>query len=266
MSALSEHDFRKIYSELGLVKDTGEIGNILRESCMKSHECWRALNPVNDDFGISNPWIGKQYHLSRILVLGINMNKCGNWNACSELVELARAELHEGKYKHFIQPNYRGTLFYYRIAHLGTAISQIMKGTFSGRVQGEAKDVAEGFDWVSYTNQIKCSPQSKRSKPSEEMWQNCGAHILRKELNILLPQIVIIFGRSDNYYYFCNRVFDKDSIQYFPDIDLAHFAIGNVNGRRVKILAIPHPSAINGRRDETYHSVHNSLYEIMRDQ
>lgn len=60
----------------------------------------------------------------------------------------------------------------------------------------EPKDVAAAFEWIAFTEHVKCAPRGGKSKPTVAMWERCGAHILREELLLLEPEHILVLGQS----------------------------------------------------------------------
>ena len=52
------------------------------------------------------------------------------------------------------------------------------------------------YDHFAFTNIIKCSPGSNRSKPTNEMWNKCS--YIKDEIELLKPDIIVAMG-NDSY-------------------------------------------------------------------
>jgi hypothetical protein len=260
----------QFYVEMNLIPPdySRKTNDPLRRNCSKGSECWKNIDLSDNGYGMIRPWIGKHYLESRTLVLGINMNDCGGLYALENLIDnednAARKALKAGQYKHFIdhEHNYNGTIFYYRLAHLGAVVEHLVKGTNPEALHGEASAVADGFDWIAYTNHVKCSPKGNRSKPSGSMWQNCGKHILRQELSLLRPRYIVVFGTGDNFHYLCQSVLWDETSADFSQIGKIKLAAGDYNGASLKVIGMPHPAA-PGAGDTAFHTAHEILSSIM---
>ncbi len=257
---LGANNFLSLYSDLGVV--VGPNGVPLHERCIHCQECWTGAKhrfPSGPDSHISYPWIGPEYLRSRLLVLGINMNSHGGLNAINKLVLSAQGQILNGKKKLFPdkKTGYRGGIMHHRVGCYSAIYLQS-----KGIIQSEAtkgmptkKCISESFNYISFTNQIKCSPDDEkrkkpskqRSKPTQEMWINCNKYILKKELSILLPKCVFIIGNSDNSEYFKNQILDS-GYKHTQRSGAVTYQKGSIDNRDIDIFVFPHPASKGGNK------------------
>lgn len=162
--------------------------------CPNRRECWKNTRSP-DNFrqaGISVPWIGRAYGRNRVLIVATNFNDWGgldaNWHECQE-----NQHAFENR-----RPGLGGRSFAdgaFRYANL--AIASIRgRGLPADWRHPDRKDLAPLIDTVAFLQAVKCSPGSARSNPTEAMRQRCPPFLLKRELAILRPRVVLLLGRS----------------------------------------------------------------------
>lgn len=230
---------------------------MLHVECPFAHECWRENErprladgsyDLDEWTRLPRPWIGPHFEKLRLLCLAVNMNEWGGRDACEKLVIDARDEIRAGRTRiHFNAPGYRGTYLYHRMGLYAAEIASA-KG-FRGFISDDKPShgqVAEIYDYLAYTNHVKCSPKnSERSKPTENMWKNCGGFILQREIYQLQPQVVLILG-IENHAYFTSKVVDSSSFIQTQSIRSVVVGKATLQGRNIDVVTVPHPSARNG--------------------
>lgn len=241
-----------IYRELG-------VEGPLHADCQFAGECWREEQRPRYDGSydlrewtrLPRPWIGPRFEELRLLCLGVNMNESGGRDECEKLVSEARKKIRKGfKKVHFDEaPAYAGTNFYYRMGAYAAEIAAA-NGLAGFRSDDEPNpshsQVADVYDYLAYTNHVKCSPHnSKRSEPTDKMWQNCGRFILRRELLCLEPRIVLILGSSRNHDYFTATVVDANSFVQTRLIGSVVIGQAKIDGRGLGLVTVPHPSVFS---------------------
>lgn len=246
----------KMYYESGFITEGGEPVS-LYQSCKYADYCWAALDerkPDNENVNwsyLSFPWIGENYYKHKILVLGINTNEGGGFEFNTQIITEARKELEKGRKRvnfGYVFPSgkkYVGTYLWHRIACYTKAVREALccdgDDIYDDRLRN-MDNIQEEYDHNSFLNHIKCSPEGGRSKPSAAMWKNCGAHVLKQELEILSPAYLVVLGVGDNIYYLINDVLAGDihEVNSRSDVKLyytRHF------GKPIKIIVVPHPSS-----------------------
>ena len=249
--------FRKIYSKLKLSDNNGTMLT-LHSDCPNCNSCWQNIQdrkPKNDGFWtVTRPLVGKKYNELKLLVVGINMNEYGSYEGAINLINWTKEEIGRGKIKMFVSDTYNGTFLFHRMGSYITAFvenANLISPTWKGHYP-ISNDIISSLDYVSYTNHIKCSPVGEKSKPTYPMWENCGNYILRKEIEILEPNKILVLGNSDNFYYLNKNVLDNQiSLKWKGKVGLGN---GLVNNKKVEITVVPHPASFGG-----------NSFQIMRD-
>lgn len=241
--------FKNIYlDDLNLGDKVSRKLKPLHDVCLHSKNCWKGLSTAHhqedERAKIYHPYIGEKYQDLKLLCLGINMNNYGGFDACDNLVKKARDEMENGAIKVRFGNNYKeysGTYLYHRMG----VYSKIIAEAFG---ISESLTHISAFDFIAYTNHVKCSPKNgKRSKPCWEMWNNCGDFILKKELEILQPNILLVLGKSDNYWWLNEKVFDKGCTEPpIPPLRRVRLVKTKLDGRDLKVIVMPHPSSNSG--------------------
>ena len=246
----------------------------LQNKCKFCDDCWSKIGhrkwtdevlknytdrdkPIN----ISFPWIGRFYEKYKILVIGVNMNGYGGYDAFKLLVDYAISELKVGKKKLFKSKDYPGTLYYHRLLSYASILLEkykIVEETKDGLFPNK-ETLIKTFDFISITNSIKCSPRGERGKPTNEMWNNCPTYILKEELKILKPKTVLILGKSDNYKYFKNNVLDELILEKRTNKIIS--GKGRLNSNELEYFIIPHPASFGG----TSPSILNDFKKIIKE-
>lgn len=251
----------KMYYDAGFITNEGEPVS-LHEGCKCAESCWAGIDerrPGNENMKwsyLSFPWIGQSYYKNKVAILGINTNEGGGFDFNTQIIAEARKELKAGKTRvnfGYVFPDgtkYVGTFLWHRIvcytkaihAALGCNednINEVMKKEDEFR---KLENIDAEYDRNAFLNHIKCSPLGERSKPSAAMWENCGAHILRNELDILSPNYLVVLGVGDNIYYLKNSVFNGDYEEISTTLDVKIYLTRHL-GKPLKIIALPHPSS-----------------------
>ncbi len=249
--------FKELYSEIGLIDEKGKILT-LHSTCKYCNNCWQDIEdrkPGNDGFWtITKPWVGKNYEKLKLLVVGINMNEYGSYDGAVNLVEQAKKEYELGYTKNFVSETYKGTFLFHRMTSYVNAIIEKESIYTPNWINSfpSKQDLIKSFDLFAYTNQIKCSPVGEKSKPTYQMWENCGNYILKNEINLLKPNKILVLGDSDNFSYLNNKVLDDTiHLKWKGNVGIGN---GYVNKNPIDIIVVPHPASFGG-----------NSYEIMND-
>lgn len=244
----------------------------LEKKCKFSRECWTGIedrmqnDDVEGDDGEEHfshlyiPWIGSKYDVIKLLVIGINMNNYGGYRAEEYLAEGATKEILEGHRKiRFGNPDYAGTFYWHRIPAyvvLFLEKEKLLTAKWEEDDFPSNEDVSLAFKYFAITNQIKCSPIGNRSKPTYQMWGNCGNFILREEIKIIKPHKILICGK-DNFDYFNKNVLDKPC--NLKQYNLAYKGFGEINSQLIEIYKVPHPTSFGGNSVEIMYSLKNAI-------
>lgn len=240
------HHLMQMYENLGVVSN--HIPLPLCQACSHHQDCWKDnehRKPVDQDnihwSHVSLPWIGQKYHTFRIAVIGINPYEAGGLDFYPKLIPQARAEMASGKIKvNFNHPGYAGTVLWHRI---GRYASQTILKFVNDDDPLTFSDLShiDAYDYISFTNHVKCSPIGDRSQPTQAMWGNCHS-ILKDELAILAPTILLVLGSSDNIYYLLENVVDEKA-SLIDETKYVRLYLGKLHDRNIGIINVPHPAA-----------------------
>lgn len=224
-----------IYINKGLLGNNSEFKS-LGDSCKNCESCWQGIDTSLDEgYGIYLPWIGDNYAKERILVLGINLNGLGDLDAQINLAIDAKLELDEGRKKIFKSEDYGGTPYWYVLPKY---IIHILK--LHGIL---VDDLSNALDYIAVTNSIKCTIKRERAIPTQNMWNNCPNHILNQEIEVLKPKLILILGKSDNYWNFKISVAEIIEEHLVGSFILGKCKVGSIIS---KFIVTPHPTAFGG--------------------
>jgi len=249
-----DSEFLKLYTDLGFISGDRQC-RLLYKSCKFGDKCWaEAINRKPEDSieqgRIYRPWVGSEYDNLKLLVIGINMNEYGEYDAMYKLAETAADQIRRGYRRLFRNKNYKGSTLWHRMGCYAAAIANEYRlFQFECMPDGyPAPDaIIASYKYIAFTNHIKCSPRDERSKPTDGMWQYCGGHVLLRELNILRPSIILILGISKNQWSSGIMLGQSQNIAWqIVGAGRSRISASNLlnDGIRIKILAVPHPSAI----------------------
>lgn len=240
------HHLLQMYAGLGVVSNNTPLP--LCETCGHHQECWQGnehrkpLDQGNIHWShVSLPWIGTKYNTFRIAVIGINPYEAGGLEFYPKLIPQAREEMAGGRIKvTFNHPGYAGTVLWHRI---GLYASQTILNFVNDDDPLTFPDLShvDAYDWIAFTNHVKCSPIGDRSKPSQAMWENCHS-ILKKELGILAPKIMIVLGTGDNFHYLNKNVLDETP-SLLDETKSVRLYVGKLHSKTIGIINVPHPAA-----------------------
>lgn len=172
------------------------------------------------------PWVGNQYcetkTYPKILFVGINMNR-----PTKECADLRNFINDTEVQKTFLLGN---GLY----GFMPTLIKQIF------RLENKELSARELYEYFAVTNIIKCSPNTDRSRPADEMWNRCS--FIRDEIKLLEPDLVVAMG--DDCY---KHIIEKYDSQQIKNIDLTeglkeYIAKVEINSKITSIIKIDHQS------------------------
>lgn len=174
--------FKTLYQQMGIYEGP------LHETCPKAGECWRGASDryqEGEKSFISAPWVGDKYPGVGLLFLGTNLNDFGGFGAIEWCVNDALSKDSRDK-----------TSIYLWAPILGGIIVERLSKMRMSREDTDYKKIPQEtmrtvYDYIAFTNIIKCSPKGDRSNPTRNMWPNCASHILSEELRILKPKYII---------------------------------------------------------------------------
>lgn len=233
-------------------RSQGILDTPLQNTCKHCASCWKGIearkwDSASEAARIYLPYIGEKYEEARILCLGINMNEFGGLWAESNLAAMARQRIIEGKRRiRFDNPNYAGTFFWHRVP-VYVSIELIRLGIQSESLTQEdfpsKENIAGSFDYFAISNSVKCSPIGEKSVPTESMFSNCTTHILKDEIRILKPRVILVLGNSANRGALKNAIEGEIAWEQFKNIFLGKvFSPEGI----VEVICMPHPTSFSG--------------------
>jgi hypothetical protein len=232
---------RALYLDAGLL--VGDSPTYVADCCARAASCWSdepasrrpPASPSHRGEAYA-PWIGPQYEATRLVVVGENFYEHGGWDEASNLVRWVMPQLAAGvRRMNFGAKGYKGSLFQHRSAEY----ARIWLGAV-----GHVVTIGEVYNHIAFTNHVKCCPRSDnrgRSRPNEQMWANCGRHILAHELEILGARRVVVVGTSWNAWAFRSNVWPGlRSARRTGRVELLRDDLGR------EVLVVPHPASRGG--------------------
>lgn len=263
------NQYCSLYRELGLLSNK-EKEQPMHLACANRVACWaEAQNRIPPDNGvmswISQPWVGSRYQELGLAAIGVNLNEYGGLNALTELTEEAKELISDGYRRvrfHDTCEAYPGSLLWHRLGSYSAAIAEAydtMKVEWSEDGYPLPQYASQAFDMISFIEHIKCSPIGDKSKPTTAMWERCGCHILKSELAILQPSILLVLGKSDNAWYLSKYVFDSKMIDATQQ-GLVTSGIGSIANNTFQIFIVPHPTSYGGASNAILEDLKTALH------
>jgi hypothetical protein len=226
---------------------------------------------------LSAPYVGERYSEGRLLIVLENLRNFGGFDlgpnakkGMRYLGDVAKEGFYRGSRRLFRGSTYAGTTVWYKAVTYAACWLEALdllatKFMPSGDVATES--LRDAMDLLAIVQHVKCSPvDGHRSSPSEEMWKECGPHLLAHELPILQPSNIIVLGTSKNAPALCGRVLSGSpscvsvqsvktgkrrlSVRYEERAQ----ELGNV-----ALLIVPHPASSGGTALELVKAVRQVL-------
>jgi len=274
MKKKKTNPFIDLYRKLNLISNNGK-DYPLHRVCSNRKECWKDTDnrfpPRKNDWNkISQPWKGAKYDELGLVAIGENLNEYGGRNALIELTDEAQELIQNGYRRirfHATYDQYPGSFLWHRLGCYSVVIGEsfgVMTPQWGADGYPYPEDVADAFNWIAFTEHVKCSPQGVMSKPTNAMWEHCGAHILREELKILKPKQILVLGQSNNAWFLFERVFDsklKDE-KKFGGVTLTK---GDLHGKPVFVWVVPHPQSYGGAAKSILDDLKTATYKFKQD-
>ena len=95
------------------------------------------------------------------------------------------------------------------------------------------------YEHFAFTNIIKCSPGSNRSKPTNEMWNECS--YIKEEIELLKPDIIVAMG-NDSYAGLVERFLDEHEKIVLSEELKKYITKIKLKEMEALIVKIDHPS------------------------
>ncbi len=230
-----------LYREQGLLPGGRDAS--LRCCCPHSAECWQGAPPADNqqDSGIAVPWIGARYFETKIVLLGLNFNDfgglAGHYWVCEDHIAQMKAN-RRGKDNRAFS---RNAMLYLRLV-LGSLQGQLPRAI---GLEEKNEDLAALWEACAFLETIKCSPGTKGSYPTAAMFGNCPEFVAQRELSILQPKVIMVFGRT--------HLRDKVRPWAVPEWGYGEQTppverdTASIDGRIAELVSVNHPS---GRADD----------------
>lgn len=166
----------------------------LYDVCPCRADCWdgrgrEAERPGRDHAGVSAPFIGANYEQRRIAIIAVNgASSLDNmWWLCGKHIESQRTGGRGAGGRAF--------------AYGAIAYARVVDAALDGRVLDDwdnppREALVPTWDSCAVLEAVKCVPQRTRIAPYQEMVLNCPRLLLRHELAILRPRVVILLSRG----------------------------------------------------------------------
>lgn len=216
----------------------------LWNACPHADTCWqteRAAKPKPMSARI--PYVGPDYSDHRIAVVAINSRDSGHAGdeitATANVLDTLRAGQREYGSRSF---------FHYRVA---SAVHAVVNAHDGGPLEEkpEPQATARSLLTSARLQAVQCSPEStSRRTPTPAMVRNCPEFLLRGQLELLTPRILLLFGAA------AHRAIETPPLKVDWSTTWQDsggcFSRGQTRfmGQTMNILAFHHPSAAGWTR------------------
>lgn len=182
--------FRAFYAECGVLPGNGNPP--LQRCCQSGQACWGPIppehRPSSDLGGISLPWIGSEYHRTRVAVMAHNLKEASGLLAEHKVAYDTRRAFESGS------PGPYPSRFQRHTAKAVAAVLAAQCGELPDS-DPEPPELVSVLDAFARIQAVKCSPlDAGDSKPSPAMHANCPVLYLRAELELLSPRWLLVLG------------------------------------------------------------------------
>jgi hypothetical protein len=138
------------------------------------------------------PWIGPHFAARRVAVVAINSRDDGRPDAEIRATLDVIASL---KRNHRGYGPSRRSYFHYRVAAAVYAAMQSQDGRPIDD-HPAAVETARSLEYAARLQAVQCSPcTSPRRTPTSAMVRNCPGFLLREQLELLAPNVLMLFGQ-----------------------------------------------------------------------
>jgi len=270
------------YTAAGLLDRSGTAVHLPTE-CPNHAKCWEGVDgsrvpPIHDKDNagrLSAPWIGARYQQGRLALLLENLRDYGGWDLRAEaekgmryLGSHARDGFANGDRVLFRGGGYAGTKVWAQaVSYAATWLSGVgrLPTTWEGdRVPGTA--LAETMDLITMVQHVKCSPRGHRSNATAAMWSECGRHILRRELEVLQPERIIVIGSNNNARALADHVLPEGQVVRGLPVKLrgktstVRLEQRTLAGRPIEVIVVQHPASPGGTARALIGAVHHLVH------
>lgn len=207
--------------------------------CPHSPACWEGQTQPMYPAGVSAPWVGVRYCERRIAIIGTNFDRWGglgaHWDICRSHISAQLA----GK------PGKDGRFFATGAMAYAAAVDACLDGD-GDRVECgpelDPKVLARTWNSCAFLEAVKCSPPVARGRPTAPMMERCPPFLLREELEILEPRVVILLGRGPDPRDIVRPLLNVTWGTHPGAIERDTFVLG---GKLVTLFSCNHPSVAN---------------------
>ena len=217
----------------------------LWKACPRAAECWRRDPgpPPPPHFSARIPYVGPGYPETGIAVVAINSRDSGRAGDEVHTAAQVVANLRLGRREYG-----RHSFFHYRVA---ATVDATLRSLAGETVEAPADPVtaAAAVAASARLQAVQCSPQSSsRQGPTGAMTRNCPEFLLRGQLEVLAPRVLMLFGGP------AHRAIERPKLDVDWEVKWADsrrcFSRGRAHfrGADMIVLAFHHPSHTGWRR------------------
>jgi hypothetical protein len=233
--------FRARYRKTGLLPDRNPP---LWECCANAARCWKQLDDGlkrTDRGGATLPWIGAEFHRTRVALLAHNLREAGGLLVEMKVAGEVRDTLMGGGSK----PH--GSWFAFRSMQAVAAVIASARGEKPKEALPTPESLIEPLDSCARFQAVKCSPfDGGDSRPSDAMESLCPDDYLLDDLRLARPGTLIVLGAPARRA--VTRLFDGEWVE---TPGMTHGSVA-VDSNQLDVFCLAHPSARRGEWDRSW--------------
>jgi len=239
------HRMYEIYVDHRLIRGDQEVP--LYRKCPNSSNCWtgpESERPEANEAGVAAPFIGPRYGESRICVVAMNFGHGGridtNWWLAHLHATAQRAQ----------RRGYKGRPFAYgAMAYVNLVEASLRTGEIPTDWEEPAPErLAELWASCAVIQSVKCSPARQGGEPYPPMFSHCTDLLLRSELELLKPKVIIALGRPEPRDALRQLFLKRYEEPQPPPGRFEHDTL-EITGASVTLFSVNHPSSVGWWRE-----------------
>jgi hypothetical protein len=211
--------------------------------CASAAECWGGhLHRPRDEVLPRLPWIGPEYRVDGVVVVGMNaQSHAGLMDEAYVVAETCR-QLSAGRQRFFGVSDARPSWFHYRAA----AVAGLLIDARAGRaltIRRPAASVAALLG-SARVQAVQCSPAaSSRRTPSASMLRLCPPRAAWPVLEVLRPAHIAVLGTE------ARSAFERRyAVTWTVNEPLLRVGLTMIAGNQAQVFGLRHPSSGFGMR------------------
>lgn len=244
-------EYRDRYRRTGLLPSKGNAP--LWQCCDHRELCWKGFADDHrraDRGGITIPWVGHDYHNTKVGLLAHNLRAAGGLLVEMKLTAEVRQAFGRGR------KGVHETQFGYRSMRSVAAVMAWRRGRGIDDRATSPESLIVTLDNCARLQTVKCSPfDGRNSQPSGAMERTCPDEYLLDDLRLARPTALLTFGTQAK-----QAVMKMLDAEWEATTELT-YGSARLDSEPLEVFCLAHPSA----RAAGWSRSHTRLIELLRD-